>query len=226
MKAAWHGHSAVSIETNNGTHLLIDPFITGNELSDLDAEAVEADVILLTHAHADHVGDTVQIAKRNDSLVIANVELADYLATQGLRTHGMQMGGKREFDFGTVKMTRAIHGSSLEIDGKPFTLGLAAGFLFTADGKTLFHAGDTSLFSDLSLIGRLHDIELAFIPIGDNFTMGPEDAVLAAEWLKAKQVVPVHYNTFELIKQDPEKFIQQLPEGVGVVPEIGEPIRL
>lgn len=123
-------------------------------------------------------------------------------------------------------MTRAIHGSSIEIDGKPFTLGLAAGFLVTVDGKTLFHAGDTSLFSDLSLIGRLHDIDLAFIPIGDNFTMGPEDAVLAAEWLKAKRVVPIHYNTFDLIKQDPEAFIQQLPEGVGFVPEIGESIRL
>lgn len=226
MKVAWHGHSVVSIQTDDGTDILIDPFINGNELCDLDADTVSADVILLTHAHSDHIGDTEAIATRTGALIVSNVEIADYFSGKGYKTHGMQMGGKRKFDFGTVKMTPAIHGSSLEIDGKPHTLGLAAGLLFSADGKTIFHAGDTALFSDLSLIGRLNDIDVAFVPIGDNFTMGPEDALLAAEWLKAKRVVPVHYNTFDLIKQDPVQFAQQLPEGVGLVPKIGETIQL
>lgn len=226
MKATYHGHAVVSLETNDGTNLLFDPFITGNELCDLDADTVEPDVILLTHAHSDHFGDTVEIAKRTGAQVITTVEIADYLATLDVEAHGMQPGGAHEFDFGVVKFTQAIHGSSLDIDGsgKPFTLGLAAGIMVTADGKTVYHVGDTALYSDMKLIGTRNNIDLAFIPIGDNFTMGPEDAAVAARWLQADTVVPVHYNTFPLIEQDPNDFVKLLGQGVGIALNIGQSI--
>lgn len=222
MKISIHGHSVVRLETEAGKKLIIDPFIQGNELCDLKVDQVEVDYILVTHAHADHLGDTVEIAKRTGAKIISTVELAEYLASLGLETHGMQPGGACEFDFGTVKMTPAIHGSSLTIEGLPTTLGLASGLIIKADGKTLYHLGDTALFSDMKLIGELESIDLALIPIGDNFTMGPEDALLAAKWLKAKQVIPIHYDTFPLIEQDPKKFIDQLETSEGILPEVGE----
>lgn len=226
MKATYHGHSVVSLELNDGTKLLFDPFITGNETCDLDADTVESDVLLITHAHADHFGDTIEIAKRTNAQVITTVEIADYLATQGIEAHGMQPGGAYEFDFGLVKFTPAIHGSSLDIDGSgnPFTLGLAAGIIVTADNRTVYHMGDTALYSDMQLIGDRNNIDLAFIPIGDNFTMGPEDAAIAARWINADTVVPIHYNTFPVIKQDPQKFIKLLHEGVGIELNIGQTI--
>lgn len=221
MKATHHGHAVVSLETKQEVKLLIDPFITGHEACDLDVDTVEADYILVTHAHADHLGDTVDIAKRTQAQVITTVEIAEYLESLGLNTHGMQPGGAYTFDFGRVKFTPAIHGSSLTIDGIPTTLGLASGILITADEQTVYHLGDTALYSDMKLIGELNDIDLAFIPIGDNFTMGPEDAALAAKWLNSKKVVPIHYNTFPLIEQDPEAFIQMLDGIEGLIPEIG-----
>ncbi|WP_174729527.1 metal-dependent hydrolase [Mesobacillus harenae] len=226
MKVFYHGHSVVKIETNGKT-ILIDPFISGNPLTDLDASQVKPDVILLTHGHSDHLGDTVELAKRNGALVVANFELATYLSWQGVETHGMHIGGAYEFDFGKVKLTQAFHGSGLVTDNNEIIyLGMPAGILFTAEGKTVYHAGDTGLFSDMKLIGERHPIDLAFLPIGDNFTMGPEDAALAAEFLQAKQVVPVHFNTFPPIKQDPHKFINMLKPETGKVLEAGEFIEL
>lgn len=226
MKIAYHGHSVVSIETQDGVKLLMDPFITGHEACDLDVDTVEADYILVTHAHADHLGDTIEIAKRTNAQVITTVELAEYLDSFDLDTHGMQPGGAHTFDFGRVKFTPAIHGSSLNVDGIPTTLGLASGILITADGQTVYHLGDTALYSDMKLIGELNDIDLAFIPIGDNFTMGPEDATIAAEWLDAKKVVPIHYDTFPLIEQDADAFAEGLEKNEGFVPEIGEVFEL
>ncbi|WP_370295703.1 metal-dependent hydrolase [Rossellomorea marisflavi] len=226
MKISYHGHSVVKFETNGKT-ILVDPFINGNEYTDLHADDVKADVIILTHGHNDHVGDTVAIAKRNDSLVIAPNELANYLGLQGLNTHPMSIGGAREFDFGKVKFTQAFHSSSYTTeDNEIIYTGMPAGFLLMAEGKTIYHAGDTGLFSDMKLIGERHPIDLAFLPIGDNFTMGPEDAALAATFLKAKEVVPVHYDTFPPIKQDPHKFVEMLEDSKGRVMKAGDTIEL
>jgi L-ascorbate metabolism protein UlaG (beta-lactamase superfamily) len=211
MKATYYGHSVVLVETN-GKKILFDPFITGNGQCHVSAEDIDADAIILTHGHNDHVGDTVPIAKRNDALVIGLAEMATYMGWQGLNTHPMSIGGAHEFDFGKVKFTQAFHGSSYtEDENKRIVyLGMPAGVLLSAEGKTIYHAGDTGLFSDMKLIGERNSIDVAFLPIGDNFTMGPEDAALAAEWLKAKTVVPIHYNTFSVIEQNPQKFVDRL----------------
>ncbi|GAB1793596.1 metal-dependent hydrolase [Priestia megaterium] len=225
MHVSYHGHSVVKIETKGKT-ILIDPFITGNELTDLNAEDVKVDVILLTHGHNDHVGDTVEIAKRSGALVVAVAELATYLSWQGLNVHPMSIGGAYTFDFGTVKLTQAFHGSSYtENNEKIIYTGMPAGLLLTIEGKTIYHAGDTALFSDLKLIGR-HEPDVAFLPIGDNFTMGPEDAAIAAEWVQAKLVVPIHYNTFPVIKQDPHQFVESLSGIEGKVLKVGEGLDL
>ncbi|WP_082233599.1 metal-dependent hydrolase [Halobacillus massiliensis] len=226
MKVSFHGHSVVRVEVNGKT-ILIDPFISNNGNTDLNAEEVHADVILLTHGHNDHVGDTVDIAKRCDSLVVAPFELADYLGNKGLNTHPIYIGGSHSFDFGTVKLTQAFHGSSFtEDDGTVVYTGMPTGILLKADGKTIYHAGDTGLFSDLKMIGEMNEIDLAFLPIGDNFTMGPDDALIAAKWINAKQVVPIHYNTFDLIAQDGQAFAEKVKPGKGKVLEPGDSIEL
>lgn len=226
LKISYHGHSVVKVETGQTT-ILIDPFISGNEACDLDASTVKADVILLTHAHNDHVGDTFDIAKRNDALVVAPNELAVYLGGKGLNTQPMHIGGAHQFDFGKVKLTQAFHGSAYtEEDGTTVYGGMPAGILLTVEGKTIYHLGDTALFTDLKMYGEMNDIDIAFIPIGDNFTMGPEDALVAAEWVDAKITVPVHYDTFPVIRQNPHAFAEKVKNGEGKVMEIGGVIEL
>lgn len=227
MKVSYHGHSVVKIETN-GTTILIDPFLNGNPQTDLDAASVTADVIILTHGHGDHVGDTVEIAKRNQSLVIASAELSDLLSWEGVKTHAMSIGGAYTFEFGKVKLTQAFHSSSVvnQKNGTIVYAGMPTGILFTAEGKTVYHAGDTGLFYDMKVIGERQNIDVAFLPIGDNHTMGPEDAALAAEWLRASYVVPIHYNTFPNIEQDPRYFVSLLKQGTGKALKAGEAIEL
>ncbi|ARF13259.1 metal-dependent hydrolase [Sporosarcina ureae] len=225
MKISYHGHSIVKIETKGKT-ILIDPFITGNQLTDLKAEDEKPDVILLTHGHNDHVGDTMDIAKREDILVVAPNELAVYLGFQGLNTHGMNIGGAKEFDFGKVKYTQAFHSSSYTTeDNEIIYTGMPAGLLLTIEDKVIYHAGDTSLFSDMKLYGE-EGIDVAFLPIGDNFTMGPRDAAKAVELLQPKLTVPVHYNTFPPIELDPEDFKSLVTNHEVKIMEPGESIEL
>ncbi|MFD2705292.1 metal-dependent hydrolase [Salibacterium lacus] len=210
MNVTYHGHSVVHLEAN-GKSILIDPFITGNGNTDLNADEVNPDVILLTHGHDDHVGDTIDIAKRTNAFVVAPVELASYLGTKGLETHPLNIGGGCTFDFGRVSMTQAFHSSSFTGEsGETIYTGMPTGIIFEAEGKTIYHMGDTGLFSDMKMIGERYDIDLLFIPIGDNFTMGPVDAAKAVEWIKPEYVVPVHYNTFPLINQDGDAFVKSI----------------
>lgn len=226
MEISYHGHSIVKIRTG-GKEILIDPYITGNDLTDLVVANEKPDVILLTHGHNDHVGDTIEIAKASGALVVAPNELAVWLGWQGIETHGMNIGGAHEFDFGTVKFTKAFHSSSHTTDDQQLIyMGMPAGILFMAEGKTIYHAGDTSLFGDMQLIGKRHAIDIAFLPIGDNFTMGPEDAAYAVELLNPKLTVPVHYNTFPPIVQDPEDFKKRVKEHEVVIMNAGEVIQL
>ncbi|MFC0187884.1 metal-dependent hydrolase [Fictibacillus aquaticus] len=223
MKITYHGHSVLHVETGSSS-IWIDPFLTYNGLCSANPDEVKADVILLTHGHNDHVGDTIDIAKRTGALVVAPFELAEHLEKKGLKTHPMHIGGAREFDWGKVKFTQAFHGSSFtEEDGTTVYTGMPAGILLTVNNKTIYHAGDTALFSDMKMIGERNSIDAAFLPIGDNFTMGPEDAVDAASWINAKLTVPIHFNTFPVIKQDARAFVDKL-KVPGRVLESGETI--
>lgn len=209
MKLTFWGHSCFLFET--GTHrLVIDPFITGNPQALLAADTVKCDFILVSHGHGDHLGDAVTIAKRNNATVIANYEIATYCAAQGAKSHGMHIGGAHQFPFGRVKLTIAHHGSGLQTDHGFLYLGNPAGFLMYAGGKTVYHSGDTGLFLDMQLIGQMNQIDVAMLPIGDNFTMGVDDAVKAVEFLKPRVVIPMHYKTWELIDADPQDFSKKV----------------
>jgi L-ascorbate metabolism protein UlaG (beta-lactamase superfamily) len=217
MEIIYHGHSCVQLK--NGSHsLIIDPFLSGNPLAVTRPETIEVQHVLLTHGHLDHTLDAVSIARKNNATIVATFELATYMSWQGVNTHAMNIGGKTSLGYAEVEMVQAFHSSSifLEEERRIIYMGMPGGFVIKWDGKTILHAGDTGLFSDMQLIGRRHSIDLAFLPIGDNFTMGPSDAVTAAEWLQAKSVVPLHFNTFPAIQQDGERFVAMLKEkGIG-----------
>ncbi len=198
-RITWLGHSAFRIQTQEHT-ILIDPFLTGNPLATEDARDQEADFILLTHGHADHVGDTVDIAKRTGAMVVGNFEVAAWINNQGVEnTVSPNTGGTAALPFGTVTLTIAFHSSSMP-DGSYG--GSPNGMILTLNsGQRIFHAGDTALFSDMQLIGE-HSLDLAIIPIGDFFTMGPDESIRAIQWLKPRYVLPCHYNTFPPIEQN------------------------
>jgi L-ascorbate metabolism protein UlaG (beta-lactamase superfamily) len=195
----WYGHAALGLETS-GYKILVDPFFSENPAASASADQLNADYILLSHGHGDHLGDTVSIAKRTGATVISNAELAGWLDNQGLKAHGQHLGGGFTHPFGYLKLTLALHGSGLP-DGSYG--GNPAGFLLTTnDGHKIYMACDTGLFGDMRLIGE-EGIDLAVLPIGDNYTMGPDDALRAVKFLEPKYVIPIHYNTWGLIAQDP-----------------------
>ena len=199
-------HSVFQI--NHESHnVLIDPYLTDNENAPVKPEDLHPDTILLTHGHWDHLGDTVEIAKANKSLVVAVNELAGYVGEKGIDVHAMHIGGAKQFPFGRVKLTIAHHSSSTP-DGR--YAGDPAGIVLTVGGKTIYHAGDTGLFLDMQLIGELDAIDYMLVPIGDNFTMGIDDAVRAVEFVKPKVAIPMHYDTFPPIKADPEEFASKV----------------
>ncbi len=219
IKITWYGHATIGLEVD-GHKLLVDPYFTGNPAVITKADNVGADYILVTHGHFDHVGDAAAIAKRTGAMVISNFEIAEWMRKQGVKdTHEQHIGGGHDFPFGNVKLTPALHGSGLP-DGT--NGGNPAGFLITLkDGKKIYISGDTGLFSDMKLIGQ-EGIEIAFLPIGDNYTMGPDDAYKAVELIQPKHVIPVHYNTWELIAQDAGKWAERVTK-LGVKVHVLQP---
>lgn len=218
MKITYYGHSCVLVEAE-GRSVIIDPFLSGNPASGIAPKDIHVDAVLLTHGHSDHFGDCIEIAKANECPIIAVFELAEYCRSQGVQTYGMNIGGSQSFDGFKVKYTLAFHSSSVSVGDTWIYAGEPGGILLTMGGRTFFHAGDTALFGDMRLIGEMNKIDAAALPIGDALTMGPEDALLAAKWLQAEKVLPVHYNTFSGIHQDGALFCERLSqEGIKGYP--------
>ncbi len=213
------GHGTFSVETA-GKQIVIDPFFTGNPAAATSADEVSPEFIIVTHGHGDHMGDTVAIAKRTGALVIANFEIIDWLAKQGVsNTHAQHIGGAHQFEFGTVKLTIAHHGSMLP-DGS--NGGNPCGVLLKLSDGNIYHAADTGLFSDMKLIGE-EGIDLAIVPIGDNFTMGPDDALRSVKMIGPKQVIPDHYNTWPLIEQDANAWAHRVRSETTAEPVVLKP---
>lgn len=215
VRITYYGHATFGIDAD-GTQLIIDPFLAPNSpVAQVTADDVQADFVLVSHGHGDHIADAVSIAKRTNATTISNFEIANWLEAAGVQNaHPMHIGGSFDFPFGRVKLTIAHHGSALP-DGS--NGGNPAGFLIEFNsGETIYFAGDTGLTYDMKLIADWGGCDLAILPIGDNFTMGPDDAIRAAEFVNAKRVIPCHYNTFPPIQQDANLFAKKLAESSNI----------
>lgn len=210
MTIHFYGQNSLGIHAG-GKNILVDPFITGNDLAKdkIDIKDLKADYILLTHAHGDHVLDTEAIAKNTEATIVSNAEIAGYYEEKGFKTHPMNHGGKWKFDFGIVKYVNAIHSSSFP-DGS--NGGNPGGFIIESDNKTLYIAGDTALSMDMKLIPMRYNIDLAVLPIGDNFTMDVEDAIIASDFIECDRILGCHFDTFGFIEIDHEKSIQKFKD--------------
>jgi len=206
VRVLYHGHSNVEIH-HDQHRIQFDPFYDNNDLADCKAKDVNPTHILLSHAHFDHTDDAEAIARRTGAVIAANYEIASRYEKKGLKTEAMNHGGSVKFPWGEATLTLAFHTSSFP-DGSYG--GEPAGWVIEIGGKTIYFAGDTALFGDMKVIGELWNIDLACLPIGDRYTMGPKHAGLAAQWLKAKAVLPIHYNTWPPIAQDPAAFAAEL----------------
>ena len=207
IKSTYYGHASFLLDDGT-SKVLTDPFLTGNPLAAIQADEVECDYILLTHAHGDHLGDAPAIAKRTGAMVLGIPEVLDVcLQAEGdIKTHGMNIGGSVKLPFGKVRMTMALHSSGV-------AGGIACGYVIQIGGINVYFAGDTALFSDMKLIGQKDPLDYAVLPIGDNYTMGLEDAALAAQWLNTKNVIPIHYNTWPVIAQEAGRY-KEVTEGM------------
>lgn len=225
MNTTYYGQSTFMIETG-GKKLLFDPFITPNPAAkDIDIDSLKPDYILVSHGHGDHVADLLAIQKSSGAVIICIAEIANWLGTHGVNNaHGMNIGGGFNFDFGRVKMVNAIHSSTLP-DGSPG--GNPAGFVIYTGGKTLYYAGDTALTYDMKLLAD-ENLDWAYLPIGDNYTMGVDDAIKASSFINCKNVIGMHYDTFPVIKINKEEAAEKfIKAGINIkLPEIGESIEL
>lgn len=204
MKARWLGHSAWLLEGDN--KIVIDPFLKGNPKAAVTPEEVACDIVVVTHGHSDHFGDALAIAKRNRATLCSQYEIAAFASQQGVKAEEMNKGGSVRVDKTTVRLVEAVHSSDwMDSEGVLHTLGTGTGAVIES-GRTVYHAGDTGLFSDMKLIGERYKPDLALLPIGDRYTMGPKDAGLAAAWINAPLTVPMHYQTFPAIPGDPQDF--------------------
>jgi L-ascorbate metabolism protein UlaG (beta-lactamase superfamily) len=221
IQVIWLGHSAFQINVG-GQKILIDPFLSGNPLATLKPEQAEADFILISHGHGDHIGDTVNIATRTGATVVANNEIGRWFQSKHSlpKVHTLNPGGGVKLPFGRVELTIAHHSSALPdgtYGGQPNGI-----LLFTNEGKKIYHAGDTTVFMEMQLIGEL-GLDLAIVPIGDYFTMGIDGSLKAIEFLKPKAVIPMHYNTFNLIAQDVALWAQRVQNETSARPVVLDP---
>lgn len=215
----WYGHGCMGLEVDE-EKILVDPFLSECPTASTTPEEVDADFILISHGHGDHVGDSIKIAKRTKAMVISNFEISTWFQNQGIETHAQHIGGGFHHPFGYLKLTLALHGSLLP-DGSDG--GNPTGFLLTTpDDKKIYLACDTGLFGDMRLIGE-EGIDLAVLPIGDNFTMGPDDALRAVKLLNPKNVIPAHYDTWELIAQDANSWAERVRQETNTLPHILNP---
>ncbi len=209
LKALGHACFALSSDTHT---VLFDPWLSENPEAVIGPDEVEADAILVTHGHSDHLGDAIPIARRLGVPIIAPYELAMYCARFDAPVHPMHIGGGASFDFGHVKLTIAQHGSGIVEDDHIEYTGPPCGFIVTMDGACVYYAGDTGLFLDMELLGDVNSFNAAILPIGDNFTMGPDDAIVATQLLDPLLVVPMHYSAFDVITQDAESFAERVKQ--------------
>ncbi len=226
-KLTWHGHATFTLETADGTRILIDPWFEGNPKADRSlSEVGRVDFIFCTHGHADHFKDAIPLARATGATLVSSFEIIQFAAAQGLeKLHALGVGGGYAFPFGRVKMTAALHGGHVHGDDSGSWSCTPGGFLFEVDGVRVYHAGDTALLTDMQLLRG--QVDVAILPIGDNYTMGPEDAARAVEFIAPRVVVPMHYGTFPEIEQDPDAFRQRVGGRARVeLPNPGETLEL